>query len=203
MTKEELTRILDKHQKWLNDEPGGECANLVNANLRDAHLIHTDLSSADLRNADLRGTDLRHADLRHADLRGTDLRHAKLIDADLRDADLRDADLSSANLRYDDLSGANLSSANLSSADLRNADLKGTNLDFSAFPLWCGGLDVHIDDRLAIQLLYHLLRNVQYSKNTSEEMKKTLCTPELIGLANRFHRVEECGRIGVQEEAEA
>lgn len=38
-----------------------------------------------------------------------------------------------------------------------SADLSGADLDYSAFPLWCGGLDVNIDDRQATQLLYHLL----------------------------------------------
>lgn len=52
--------------------------------------------------------------------------------------------------------------ANLSGANLHDADL-----DYSCFPLWCDGLDVHIDDRQAKQLLYHLIRNVQYSKNIS------------------------------------
>ena len=53
---------------------------------------------------------------------------------------------------------------------------------------------MHIDDRLARQLLYHLLRNVAYSKNTSDEMKSLLFTPELISAANQFHRVDECGK---------
>ena len=95
-----------------------------------------------------------------------------------------------ANLRYADLSYANLSSANLSSADLRYA-----NLDYSAFPLWCGGLDVHIDDKQATQLLYHFMRNVQYSKNTSKTLKKICRIKSLIKQANQFHRVNECGEI--------
>ena len=98
-----------------------------------------------------------------------------------------------------DLSGADLRNADLRGADLRGADLRGANLDFSCFPLWCGGLNMHIDDRLARQLLYHLLRNVAYSKNTSDEMKSLLFTPELISAANQFHRVDECGRIAQQE----
>ncbi|MFY9197881.1 MAG: hypothetical protein WAN84_00995 [Acutalibacteraceae bacterium] len=85
--------------------------------------------------------------------------------------------------------------ANLRYADLRYADLRYANLDFSAFPLWCGGLDVNIDDKQAIQLLYHLVRNVKYSKNTSDEMKKVLLTDELINKANEFHRAKECGLI--------
>ena len=105
--------------------------------------------------------------------------------ADLRYADLRYVDLRYADLRY----------ADLRYADLRGADLSNANLDFSAFPLWCGGLDVHIDDKQATQLLYHLIRNVQYSKNTSEEMKKLCKIKDLIKKANEFHRVGECGAI--------
>ena len=95
------------------------------------------------------------------------------------------ADLSYANLRYANLRSADLSYANLSSADL----------DFSAFPLWCGGLDVHIDDKQATQLLYHLIRNVKYSKNTSAKLKRICKIKSLIKQANEFHRVDECGEI--------
>ncbi len=100
-----------------------------------------------------------------------------------------------ADLRYADLSYANLRSADLRYADLRSADLRYADLDFSAFPLWCGGLDVHIDDKQATQLLYHLLRNVKYSKNTSKSMKKICRIKSLVNQANKFHRVNECGEI--------
>jgi uncharacterized protein YjbI with pentapeptide repeats len=40
-----------------------------------------------------------------------------------------------------------LSSADLRYANLSSADLRYANLDYSCFPLWCGGLNVHIDDR--------------------------------------------------------
>lgn len=35
-------------------------------------------------------------------------------------------------------------------ADLQCANLQGADLDFSCFPLWCGGLDIHLDDRQLI-----------------------------------------------------
>ena len=95
----------------------------------------------------------------------------------------------------ENLSCANLSCANLSDANLSGADLSGADLDYSAFPLWCGGLDVHIDDKQATQLLYHLVRNVLYSKNTSAEMKKLCKLKSIIKKANEFHRVNECGVI--------
>ena len=95
---------------------------------------------------------------------------------------------------------ADLSDADLSYANLRSADLSDADLDFSAFPLWCGGLNVHIDDKQATQLLYHLVRNVQFSKNTSKELKKLCRLKSIIKQANKFHRVNECGEI--REKAE-
>ena len=100
------------------------------------------------------------------------------------------------------LSSANLRSANLRYADLRSADLRYANWDFSAFPLWCGGLDVHIDDNQATQLLYHLVRNVKYSKNTSAKLKRICKIKSLVKQANEFHRVKECGEIRDEKEGE-
>ena len=100
-----------------------------------------------------------------------------------------------------DLSGADLSGADLSGANLRRAILRGADLDFSCFPLWCGGLSVHIEDRQAIQLLYHLLYNVRFSKNTSAALKEVLLTKDMIEKANKFHRTE-CTRIELPAEEE-
>ena len=175
MEQAKLQEILQKHKKWLD----GDNIEGVKANLRDANLRGANLRGADLFGANLRGADLFGANLRGADLRDANLRAANLFGANLRDADLRGADLRDANLR--------------------GANLYGANLDLSCLPLWCGGLDVQIDDRLARQLLYHLLRNVAYSNNTSEELKSLLLTPELLNAANQFHRVDECGKIVVPE----
>ena len=176
MNPKTLDKILDEHKKGLQSNgEEGQKANLCEADLREA-----DLSRADLSRADLRGADLRGANLRGADLCG---------------ADLREADLRGANLREADLCGADLSRADLSRADLSRADL-----DYSAFPLWCGGLDIHIDDRQATQLLYHLIRNVKYSRNTSKAMKKLCKIKSLIKQANKFHRADECGRIEEDED---
>ena len=137
-----------------------------------------------------------------ADLSSANLRYADLSYADLSSANLRYADLSYADLSYADLSSADLSYANLRSADLSYANLRYADLDFSAFPLWCGGLDVHIDDKQATQLLYHLVRNVKYSKNTSAKLKKICKIKSLVKQANEFHRVKECGEIRDEKEGE-
>ena len=78
-------------------------------------------------------------------------------------------------------------------ADLRGADLGGANLDFSALPLWCGSLSANFDDKHIVQIIYHAVKAGTQSANTSPELKAEL--EGFIDVANRFHRVEECGRI--------
>ena len=124
MKQEELNIILEKHYKWLNDEEGGERANLSGANLRCADLRYANLSGANLS-----GADLRYANLRYADLSGANLSGANLSGADLSGADLSGANLSGANLSGADLRYANLRYADLSGADLRYANLSGADLD--------------------------------------------------------------------------
>ena len=88
---------------------------------------------------------------------------------------------------------ADLRGADLRGADLRDADLRGADLDFSCLPLWCGSLSAHFDDNQIIQIIYHAVKAGLNSKNVSEEVKVELS--KVIGLANRFRRAEECGRI--------
>ena len=116
MTGKEIKKVLDSHQKWINEEDGGERAHM--------HL------------ADLHGADLRWVDLRWADLSGVDLSGADLSGANLREANLCRADIRGANLQL--------------------ADLRGADLDFSCFPLWCGGSKFKCDTKLIYQLLAHI-----------------------------------------------
>ena len=107
MKKALLDEILEKHKKWLNDEPGGERANLWRANLRGAYLQRANLWRADLQEANLRGANLRGANLQGANLQEADLRGANLRGANLQEADLWRADLWEVNLWGADLRGAN------------------------------------------------------------------------------------------------
>lgn len=99
-----------------------------------------------------------------------------------------------------DLHGADLRGAILEDSELQGADLRGADLDYASWPLWCGSLKAYVDDRIAIQLLYHTLSVVQYSPYVSEEVKKALLSEENVRVANRFHRVGECGEIKEWEE---
>ena len=120
--------------------------------------------------ADLRGADLSGADLRGADLSGADLRVATLSGADLR--------------------GADLSRASLRGADLCWADLRGADLDFSCFPLWCGGSKFKCDTKLVYQLLAHIC-TLEFD---DAEGIKTLIMP----FAVKSHRAVD---LGLKEKA--
>ena len=91
MDNEKLNEILERHRKWLNDEDGGERADLREANLRGANLRGANLCEANLYGADLYGANLRGANLRGADLYGANLYGADLREANLREANLRGA----------------------------------------------------------------------------------------------------------------
>lgn len=112
-------------------------------------------------------------------LSGLNLRHADLRDANLCDANLRDANLCGANLRGADLCGANL----------RDAYLRGADIDYACWPLWCGGLHVKIDKRIACQLAYH------FCAQDCDDPEYIAARNAILSFANQFHRTEECGLL--------
>ena len=116
----------------------------------------------------------------------------------LNDEGGRRADLSEANLPRANLRRANLSGADLRRADLSEADLSEANLDFSVLPLWCGSLNVKVDDRIVRQLLYHVIRIAQVS-SLSQELKDALLSKALIKQANLFHRATDGGVEKIEE----
>ena len=79
-----ISDILAKHQLWLDDEDGGECANLSCANLSCADLSCANLSCANLSGANLSGANLSGANLSGANLCGAvgNLLHLKTIICD-------------------------------------------------------------------------------------------------------------------------
>ena len=134
---------------------------------------------ADMQCANMRDADMQCADMQRANMWGANMRGANMHDANMHDADMQDADMRGA--------------------DMRGANMRGANIDYSAWPLWCGSLKAHVDDRIAIQLLYHTLSVVQYSPYVSDELKRTLLTEPVVDIANRFHRVKECGALKAYE----
>jgi len=66
--------------------------------------------------------------------------------------------------------------------------LEMADLDYAAWPLWCGSLGAKADRRLAAQLAYHFCR-IDFG---DDELCKGL-QEALVPLANEFHRVGESG----------
>ncbi|WP_461369547.1 pentapeptide repeat-containing protein [Candidatus Darwinibacter acetoxidans] len=189
-----LKEVLRLHALWLNDGEIGERADLRETKLAGADLGEADLRRVNLVGANLRWADLRRANLEGANLREADLREANLIGANLREADLRWANLVGANLEGANLEGANLRWAVLEGANLEGANLEMADLDYAAWPLWCGSLGVKADRRLAAQLAYHFCR-IDFG---DDELCKGL-QEALVPLANEFHRVGENGIPPIKE----
>ena len=119
--------------------------------------------------------DFSGEDFSDLDLHGIILSRANLVHVDLSGADLIGADMS----------GATLIGANLTGASLMEADLTEADLDYSSCTLWCGSLDVRVDERIAAQLMYHVLNVMSYSG-----IKIPNTRDELIDFANKMHRTD-------------
>ena len=78
MEQSKLNEIIKLHEKWLNSEPGGACANLTGADLSYADLSYANLSGADLSCANLSCANLSCANLSCANLYGANLSGANL-----------------------------------------------------------------------------------------------------------------------------
>ena len=76
-------------------------------------------------------------------------------------------------------------------ANLRGADLRGADLDYSCFPLWCGGSKFKCDTKLVYQLLAHIC-TLDFDDT---EGIKNLIMP----FAVKSHRA---GDLGLREESE-
>ncbi len=141
MTQEQLNKIIERHQHYLNKDINGwenmkadlsyknlNGLDLKESNLREANLIHADLIEANLSNADLKDANLINANLAYADLRNADLKEANLRKVNLNNVNLREANLYGANLSYADLNNSALNNADLREANLYRAFCYYTNL---------------------------------------------------------------------------
>ena len=92
---------------------------------------------------------------------------------------------------------ADLYGANLLGADLRSANLRSADLDYSIWPLWCGGLHAKTDRRLMAQLAYH------FCAQDCDDPDYIKARDAILWFANSFHRVGECGELEPQGEGKA
>jgi len=130
MTQEELDKIIEVHQHWINRD----CkdwkqmrADLSGQNLTKLNLSQKKLSGAILNNAILCYADLSGADLWGAQMKGVDLFHANL-----ELSDCYESDFSKAHFHNTILTGAHLDQANFNKAVFVNTKLDA-NLYWSNF----------------------------------------------------------------------
>ena len=92
MTQNELNKIIENHQHYLNKDIDGwesmradlsdknlSGLNLKNANLREANFRNANLSNSNLGDANLNNADLTYADLKEANLLGTNLKNTNTV----------------------------------------------------------------------------------------------------------------------------
>jgi uncharacterized protein YjbI with pentapeptide repeats len=120
----ELSNAIMIHKNFMG-------ARMKNAALRNSRLISSKLAKADLNNACLILAQLSGTDLKGAYMMMADLRMAYLMKADLRGARLEGANLSQAVLIEADLSEAQFDEANLIQADLKYANLHEADLRYA------------------------------------------------------------------------
>lgn len=172
MTQEQIDTILKKHQLWLDGKEGGECADFQYAHLQGENFRGTYIQCANFQ-----GAHLQDADFQYAHLQGVNFRYADLQRVFFRGANLRDANFQYANLQY----------ANIQYANFQGANFQGADLDFSCFPLSCGGTKFKADIKLAYQLLAHLC-TLEIDDSDWQELKD-----KIMPYAKKSHRATELG----------
>lgn len=179
MTQDELDKILEAHQKWLNREKDG-----VRADLHDADLSGVNLRNADLSCAYLSNTNLSYANLSGADLYAVYMGGANLSHANLSDTNLECARLDCADLRYTNLSGANLVKVKLSRVELMGSNLSGAKGLLSVIDYMKLNFE-RVDDGYIVYKTF----GGQYTPPENWEVRPGSVLTENVN----FDRTEDCG----------
>ena len=166
MTQEQLNKIIENHQHYLNEDIDGW------KSMR-ADLSYKNLSGLDLKNANLYRADLKNANLRAVDLRNADLRYANLRNADLSNADLSEANIDGADLRYANLYGANLKNTDIIYAKIS----EDTKIDY---PIACPETGSFIGYKKAVSEKIVKLQICKDAKRSSATAKKCRCSKALV-----------------------
>ncbi len=170
-TQREAHKVLENHRKWLNNEAGGERANLRRAKLK----------YVDFRCADLRDVDLRYAYLKGADLRNANLRFANLEGAYLQGVDLGFADLTNARYNESIMDAINLDRAKGISIIALTTNIASDDAEYVKRHneiVYCKELNV-----IRVQMLHNNLDTLQ---GDIEEMKEMIDTVYQCGCISKI-----------------
>lgn len=193
MEQEQFDKIIRKHKKWLDSgRKKGKRAIFSGENLAGRSFVGMDLSyatfdSVDLTGCDFSDTNLLHVDFDNAIVSDVDFTRAKLhcarfVGTIALRTNFRQVECDHTTFEGANLTGANFCSASMKHVNLSEAVVYGTNIDFSSWPMWCGGVSVKIDRRLAAQFAYHFCSMI------CEDEEFIAARKALLPLARRFHR---------------
>jgi len=153
----------------------------------------TKYKAVDLQDADMRDANMQDADMRDANMRGANMQDADMRDANMRGADLQDANMRSADMRGADMRSANMRYADMRDANMQDADMRSADLDYTSITFQCASIGLKCDERLILQSLYHVAR-YEYVGN-DKDIEELLSSDLYKKVANKFHRVDECGAL--------
>ena len=81
MTRDKLDEILEKHIKWLREDPAGERADMS----------YADMSETNMSGANMRYANMRYANMSRANMSGANMRYANMSGADMSGANMSGA----------------------------------------------------------------------------------------------------------------
>lgn len=128
LSQDEINKMLDKHQNWIDRKDNGERADFSHCYLKDVNFNYTNLECAIFDDAFLHNAKFEECTLLNTSFVGAYLQGANFFKAKASDAEFRNAILRNADMRY-----ANMSDCYFTSADLNGADLTGSDFTGSCF----------------------------------------------------------------------
>ena len=152
ITYKELVNILRQHSLYLEGRPGGEQADLRNADLTGINMVaaayeatgkdYAVLTGAHMEGADFSALSMKWAHLDKACLSGALFCGTFLKGGTFRDSDASGADFTKANLMDADFGNALLREADFSQAKLRGMESSGASFEGAGFSRKTTGLEM-------------------------------------------------------------
>lgn len=161
--------------------------NMTNCNLARASIAKCDFTEVDLKFSNLASAVTRSSSFIYANLTESNFSHACFEQTDLQNAILTRSDLSRAHFCTSSLRNAEMNLCKMYLTDFSGTDLSGANLDFSAWPLWCGTGHVIADARLAEQLAAH------FCALNCDDPEYLVARAAILEFATKSHRATELG----------
>jgi len=124
----EFDAIAERHYNFLNNLPGGECADFSGMELSGLEMRHVDLSGANFSGAELNGCDMEHGSFEDCDFGGAHFYGVQASDASFDRSKFIGTHIEGCNYAY-----VNLQNGNFTNALFEDVNLHHAKLDWSIF----------------------------------------------------------------------